>query len=74
MAKKSATHFGDFCDFLGRLIYFGFLFWVLIIPEWLILTSGHIAVLFGSIFGTSKHVTKYRPSDPLFITEILQTI
>ena len=37
-------------------------------PKWLILTSGHIATLFG----TSKNVTKYRAPPPWFITEIFQ--
>ena len=36
--------------------------------------SGHIAMFFFDIFGTSKQPTKSGPSDPLFITEILQNI
>ena len=53
-------------------VLLGFL-WFLIIPEWLINDFGWIAI-FVVMCGTSKKSTKNGPSDPLFITEILQKI
>ena len=47
---------------------------VSIIPKWLILTPGHIAILFRSFFGTSKVFTKSGPLHRLFITKTLQNI
>ena len=40
---------------------------VLIIPKWLILTSGHIAILFGSFLDFPKCSPNLVPSHPLFI-------
>ena len=46
---------------------------VLIIPKWLNLTPGPIAILFGTFLELPNKSTKSGPSDPVFITKILQT-
>ena len=48
--------------------------WFLIIPKWLIDDPWSIATFRWMISGTTKNVTKSRPSDPVFITKILQKI
>ena len=55
------------------IVFFSFLE-VLIIRKWLMNDSGHIPILFRTFLELPENVTKYRPSDPLFITGILQNI
>ena len=59
-----------FSYFLMVVLWF---IWVLIILKWLIKAPGHIAMRFFSMFETARKATKYDPSEPSFITEILQT-
>ena len=44
-----------------------------IIPKWLMLAPGHIAILFGSVLELPKtNSTKSGPVDPIIITKTLQ--
>ena len=55
---------------------FSMFLWVVIIPEWLIKVPGHIAMMFWWFLELPKIDQKsinYGPSDPVFITKILQT-